>query len=108
MFFGYSLLTPEVHYAVVSPTGTITTRIEGIETRCGKPVSAACACLLGFKIDVIQVMMHDMAITRNYSILLEFPLCFEMSRATAGQMPYKMDYSQPSRFGVQRCCGDSR
>merc|ERR1712166_1553126 len=44
--------------------------------------------------------MHDMAITRNYSILLEFPLCFEMSRATAGQMPYKMDYSQPSRFGV--------
>jgi len=72
----------EVHYAVASPEGELRTQLT-VPTRCGKPV-----------------MMHDIAITEHFSILLEFPLCFEMSRIEAGMMPYEMDLSQPSRFGV--------
>merc|ERR1740121_1412098 len=45
-------------------------------------------------------MMHDMAITARFSILLEFPLYFEMARAVRGEMPYVHDLACPSRFGV--------
>eukprot|EP00929_Paragymnodinium_shiwhaense_P029349 TRINITY_DN16832_c0_g3_i1.p1 TRINITY_DN16832_c0_g3~~TRINITY_DN16832_c0_g3_i1.p1 ORF type:complete len:526 (+),score=71.76 TRINITY_DN16832_c0_g3_i1:148-1578(+) len=82
VFFGYALAQPAVHYAVAGKDGQLLRSFE-VPTKCGKPV-----------------MMHDMAITPNYSILLEFPLCFEMSRVAAGAMPYAMDKTKPSSFGI--------
>jgi len=82
IFFGYELTSPQVHYAVADKEGKLV-RSFSIPTRGGKPV-----------------MMHDMAITARYSLLLEFPLYFEMDRAMKGAMPYVHDATSPSRFGI--------
>lgn len=84
IFFGYELMQPLIHYAVASASGELVRSFD-IPTQCGKPV-----------------MMHDMAITENYSIILEFPLCFDMSLAMSGGQAYAMDIAQPSRFGILR------
>jgi len=83
VFFGYDLQAPVVHYSVADRDGRLLRTLD-FPTRGGKPV-----------------MMHDMAITKNYSILLEFPLYFELKRAMKGdKMPYVHDTSSPSHFAV--------
>jgi len=83
IFFGYDLMAPMVHYSVADREGKLLRTLD-IPTRGGKPV-----------------MMHDMAITQNYSILLEFPLYFELKSAMKGdKMPYVHDTSSPSHFAV--------
>mmetsp|Transcript_5031 Transcript_5031/g.14267 ORF Transcript_5031/g.14267 Transcript_5031/m.14267 type:complete len:501 (-) Transcript_5031:80-1582(-) len=82
VFFSYELLAPKVHYAVADKTGKLLRSFE-VQTKSGKPV-----------------MMHDMAITKNYSLLLEFPLYFEMAAAMQGRMPYVHDINSPSHFAV--------
>jgi len=82
VFFGYELLKPCINYAVADSNSTLVESFE-IPTQNGKPV-----------------MMHDMAITRRYSILPEFPLYFEQDRASKGAMPYVHDTSLPTRFAI--------
>lgn len=82
VFFGYDMMQPLVRYGVADKSGKLLQSFE-FPTRGGKPV-----------------MMHDMAITPNYSLLLEFPLYFEMSAALKGNMPYVHDLSKPSQFGL--------
>eukprot|EP00933_Yihiella_yeosuensis_P059829 TRINITY_DN6153_c3_g1_i1.p1 TRINITY_DN6153_c3_g1~~TRINITY_DN6153_c3_g1_i1.p1 ORF type:complete len:499 (+),score=64.25 TRINITY_DN6153_c3_g1_i1:34-1497(+) len=82
MFFGYSLMEPKVTYGVANPQGERTCTLE-VPTRGGRPV-----------------MMHDMAITKHYSILLEFPLYFDMQLAMKGTMPFIHDGNLPSMFGI--------
>lgn len=82
IFFGYAFLDPIVRYAVADKSGKLLRSFD-IPTRCGKPV-----------------MMHDMAITKNFSILMEFPLYLEMSRVAKGNMPYVHDVNLPSQFGI--------
>merc|ERR1711966_285850 len=80
--FGYDMFQPMVHYGVVSPQGELTTVLD-IPTQSGKPV-----------------MMHDMAITTNYSVIMEFPFCFDPKLAMKGRLPYEQDRSLPSSFGI--------
>jgi len=82
VYFGYEMVAPRVHYGVMDKTGRMVTSFD-LPTQGGKPV-----------------MMHDMAITPRFSLLLEFPLYFDMSRAKKGEMPYVHDTDSPSRFGI--------
>lgn len=84
MFFGYSTMVPFVRYSVADPDGRIV-RTETIRLR--KPV-----------------MMHDFAITENYSIFLDLPASFGVSaagdkRQTSG-LGMHFDRETPARFGL--------
>ncbi len=43
---------------------------------------------------------HDLAITENYSILLDLPLVWHMGRMSAGRRLAYFDANRPARFGV--------
>ncbi len=47
-----------------------------------------------------SVMMHDMAITPNYSILLDFNFQFELPDLFKGKAPWSHLPDEPARFGV--------
>ncbi|KAK9918068.1 hypothetical protein WJX75_000916 [Coccomyxa subellipsoidea] len=53
------------------------------------------------KVDLKEgVMMHDMAITQDYAILLDVPLCFRPEvMVTHNRLPFVYDKSRPARFG---------
>eukprot|EP00931_Biecheleriopsis_adriatica_P054420 TRINITY_DN32016_c0_g1_i1.p1 TRINITY_DN32016_c0_g1~~TRINITY_DN32016_c0_g1_i1.p1 ORF type:complete len:564 (+),score=82.81 TRINITY_DN32016_c0_g1_i1:191-1693(+) len=82
IYFGYAMMEPKVNYGVLDKNGKLLCSFE-LPTQGGKPV-----------------MMHDMAITQKFSVLLEFPLYFDMARAMQGKMPYVHDVASPSRFGI--------
>jgi carotenoid cleavage dioxygenase len=46
------------------------------------------------------VLMHDMAITENHSILFDINYQFHMDRAFTGQLPWVHERNIPARFGV--------
>ena len=88
MFFGYSLVAPPyLHYGVVSPEGELL-RTVPIELPMG-------------------VMMHDFAITENYSIFMDLPLTFSMQRAQRGEPLLMFESNRPSRFGIVPRHGDN-
>lgn len=82
IFFNYSLLEAKVNYGVASSDGKMTHSI-AVPTCGGKPV-----------------MIHDMAITRNYSILTEFPLYLDEKLLAKGAMPFAHDVNAPSMFAI--------
>jgi len=88
MFFGYSLFTPPyVQYSVVSPQGEL------LQTR---------------PIDIpIGVMMHDFAITENYTIFMDLPITFSVERMKTGQPGFMFEKELPSRFGIIPRHGDA-
>ncbi|MBW4605858.1 MAG: carotenoid oxygenase family protein [Hassallia sp. WJT32-NPBG1] len=88
MFFGYSLLQPPyLRYSVVSAQGKI---------------------LRTAPIDLpIGVMMHDFAITENYTIFMDLPLTFRLERLRRGEPAYMFEPNSPSRFGILPRHGDS-
>jgi len=46
------------------------------------------------------VMMHDFAITQNYSIIMDLPLVFRKENLLKGKSVYVFDSSRNSRFGI--------
>jgi carotenoid cleavage dioxygenase-like enzyme len=80
MFFGYSPVPPYLHYGVVSPQGALQ-RTLPIELPIG-------------------VMMHDFAITEHYSLFLDLPLVFDLSRLQHGEPMLSFERERPSRFGI--------
>lgn len=53
-------------------------------------------------------LMHDMAITKNHSLLFDPNYCFVMERAMSGKDPWVNYLDRPARFGVfPRHCSDS-
>ncbi len=85
MFFGYSPLKPPyLQYGVVSPEGELL-QIVPIDLPIG-------------------VMMHDFAITENYTIFMDLPFTFSMERAQRGEpmimferrLPQSVWYHPPS------------
>jgi len=82
VFFGYDMMSPTFHYGVADKEGHLVQSFD-IPTRGKRPC-----------------MMHDMAITSRYSLLLEFPLYFDMRRLQKGLMPYAQDDASPSRFAI--------
>ncbi|GAB1544329.1 carotenoid oxygenase family protein [Scytonema sp. NUACC21] len=88
MFFGYSLLQPPyLRYTVVSAQGKIVRTV---------PIDLP-----------IGVMMHDFAITQNYTIFMDLPLTFRLERLRRREPAYMFEPDSPSRFGILKRYGDS-
>lgn len=81
LFFGYSMAQPPyLQYGIISPQGELVKTVP---------------------IDIpIGVMMHDFAITENYTIFLDLPLTFRPERMQQGQPGLQFEYDTPSRFGI--------
>ncbi|MEO0459073.1 MAG: carotenoid oxygenase family protein [Cyanobacteria bacterium P01_A01_bin.114] len=87
MFFGYSLLQPPyLKYSVVSPQGKIVSTV---------PIHLPAA-----------VMMHDFAITENYTIFMDLPLTFKLERLRRREPAYLFEPEAPARFGILPRHGD--
>ena len=80
MFFGYSFAPPYLQYSVVSAAGEIVQTV---------PIDLP-----------MGVMMHDFAITENYTIFMDLPLTFSPERAERGEPPMMFECDRPSRFGI--------
>jgi carotenoid cleavage dioxygenase-like enzyme len=87
MFFGYRFAPPYLKYSVVSATGEL---------------------LRTVPIDIpMGVMMHDFAITENYTIFMDLPLTFSMQRMQQGLPGLMFERDKPSRFGIVPRHGDN-
>ncbi len=87
MFFGYGFAPPYLKYSVVSATGEL---------------------LRTVPIDIpMGVMMHDFAITENYTIFMDLPLSFSVERMQKGLPPLMFERDKPSRFGIVPRHGDN-
>nr|WP_243147069.1 carotenoid oxygenase family protein [Scytonema sp. UIC 10036] len=81
MFFGYQPLTkPYIQYGIVSAEGKI---VKTIPVDIPSPI-----------------IMHDFAITQNYSIFMDMPLAFKAMRIMVGKVPIVFEGDRPSRFGI--------
>jgi carotenoid cleavage dioxygenase len=80
MFFGYSPLPPYLQYSIVSAEGELvsTTPIE---------------------LDV-PVMMHDFAVTKNYSVFMDLPVTFRFDRIARGEPVVAWEPDNGARFGI--------
>lgn len=86
MLFSYSFMPPYLQYGVVSAAGELL-RMVPIDLEVG-------------------VMMHDCAITEQFTIFLDFPLTFRPERAAQG-IPLAFERDRPSRFGIIPRHGDN-
>jgi carotenoid cleavage dioxygenase-like enzyme len=88
IFFGYSFFAPPyLQYSLVSPQGEL---------------------LWTVPIDLpMGVMMHDFAITENYTIFMDLPLTINPERAQRGEPIMMFERDRPSRFGIVPRHGDN-
>jgi carotenoid cleavage dioxygenase-like enzyme len=86
MFFGYSFAPPYLKYSVVSAQGELL-RTVPIQIPMG-------------------VMMHDFAITENYTIFMDLPLTFSVERMQKGEPMMMFESQKSSRFGIVPRHGD--
>ena len=87
MFFGYDFRPPYLQYGVVSAQGEL---------------------LRTVPIDIpMAVMMHDFAITENYTIFMDLPLTFSVERMQRGEPMMMFESDRPSRFGIIPRHGDN-
>jgi carotenoid cleavage dioxygenase-like enzyme len=87
MFFGYSVTPPYLQYSVVSASGELL-RTVPIDLPMG-------------------VIMHDFAITENYTIFMDLPLTLSPQRAQKGEPIVMFERDRPSRFGIVPRHGDN-
>jgi carotenoid cleavage dioxygenase len=87
MFFGYSFAPPFLSYGVVSAQGELLRTV---------PIDLPMA-----------VMMHDFAITENYTIFMDLPLTFSPERMQRGEPMLMFESDRPSRFGIVPRHGDN-
>ena len=87
MFFGYSVAQPPyLTYGWISPQGKLEKTVD---------------------IDLaVGVMMHDFAITEQYSIFMDLPLTFRSERLQQGESGFKFEHDRASRFGIIPRHGD--
>lgn len=88
LFFGYTPLdAPYLHYSIVSAQGELLRTV---------PIPLP-----------IGVMIHDFAITANYTIFLNLPLTFSLKRLHRTGAAYLFEGDFPSRFGILPRYGDN-
>ncbi|MFM6096560.1 MAG: carotenoid oxygenase family protein [Dolichospermum sp.] len=87
MFFGYGFRPPYLQYGIVSSQGELLSTV---------PIEIPMA-----------VMMHDFAITENYTIFMDLPLTFSMERMQRGEPMLIFEKHRPSRFGIIPRHGDN-
>lgn len=88
LFFGYSLFRPPyLQYSIVSAQGELLRTV---------PIDLP-----------IGVMMHDFAISENYTIFMDLPLTFSLERVQRGEPMLMFEKNRPSRFGILPRHGDN-
>jgi carotenoid cleavage dioxygenase len=87
MFFGYGFRPPYVQYGIVSDQGELLRTV---------PIEIP-----------VAVMMHDFAITENYTIFMDLPLTFSPERMMRGEPMLMFESYRPSRFGIMPRHGDN-
>ncbi|WP_341524524.1 carotenoid oxygenase family protein [Nostoc sp. UHCC 0302] len=87
MFFGYSFMPPYLQYSIVSAAGELLRTV---------PIELPTA-----------VMMHDFAITENYTIFMDLPLSFRPERIQRGEPMLMFESDRSSRFGIIPRYGDN-
>jgi carotenoid cleavage dioxygenase len=87
MFFGYSFMRPYLQYSIVSAAGELLRTV---------PIELPTA-----------VMMHDFAITENYTIFMDLPLSFRPERIQRGEPMLMFESDRSSRFGIIPRYGDN-
>jgi len=81
IFFGYSTFEPPyLHYGIVSPAGELLWTV---------PIEIP-----------TPVMMHDFAISENYTIFMDLPMTFSAERMKRGEPMMMFESDRPSRFGI--------
>lgn len=80
IFFGYQVMSPYLQHSVVAANGTLT-HTTGIALP--RPV-----------------MMHDFAITKNYSLFLDLPVTLSITRSMRGEPALKYEPDLNARVGV--------
>jgi carotenoid cleavage dioxygenase-like enzyme len=88
MFFGYGFTPPYLQYSVVSPQGELLQTV---------PIDLP-----------MGVMMHDFAITQDYTIFMDLPFTFSPQRMERGEPSMMFERDKPSRFGIVPRYGDNR
>jgi carotenoid cleavage dioxygenase len=89
MFYGFAPIAPPyLEYSVVSAAGELLRTV---------PIDLP-----------VPVMMHDFAITENYTIFLDMPMLFKPMQSLTGQLPIKFDPGRKSRIGILPRHGDNR
>ena len=88
MTFGYSLTPPFLTYSVVNPDGRASHQAE---ITIPKPI-----------------MMHDCAITENYTIFPDLPLIFDFEKMLAGGSMVNWDPENGCRIGIVPRSGDDK
>ncbi|MFT7219034.1 MAG: carotenoid cleavage dioxygenase-like enzyme [Candidatus Azotimanducaceae bacterium] len=88
MTFGYSLTPPFLTYSVVNPDGRASHQTE---ISLPKPI-----------------MMHDCAITGNYTIFPDLPLIFDFEKMLAGRSMVNWDPENGCRIGIVPRSGDDK
>ncbi|MGK0223503.1 MAG: carotenoid cleavage dioxygenase-like enzyme [Limisphaerales bacterium] len=84
--FGYGVMPPFLSYSVISPQGTAS---HHTELTIPKPI-----------------MMHDCAITENYTIFPDLPLVFDLEKMISGGGFVNWDPENGSRIGIVPRQGD--
>jgi len=87
MFIGYSFQPPYLNYGIISPTGELLWTV---------PIELPKA-----------VMMHDFAISENYTIFMDLPLTLDTERMKRGEPMIAFESDRPSRFGILPRHGDN-
>ncbi|MBD2438356.1 carotenoid oxygenase family protein [Nostoc sp. FACHB-110] len=87
IFFGYSFAPPYLQYGIVSAAGELLWTV---------PIEIPTA-----------VMMHDFAITENYTIFMDLPLTCRPERMQQGLPILMFERDHPSRFGILPRHGDN-
>ncbi|WP_341530518.1 carotenoid oxygenase family protein [Nostoc sp. UHCC 0302] len=89
MFYGFAPIAPPyLEYSIVSKEGELKRTV---------PIDLP-----------VPVMMHDFAITENYTIFLDMPMLFKPMQSITGQLPIKFEPERKSHIGVLPRHGDNR
>jgi carotenoid cleavage dioxygenase-like enzyme len=79
-FFGYGPMEPYLVYHVLDAKGDLA---HSAEIKVPGPT-----------------MMHDFMITRDHAIFMDLPVCFDLQKAIAGEVPIGWDESYGARIGI--------
>ncbi|MBE9205331.1 carotenoid oxygenase family protein [Nostoc sp. LEGE 06077] len=87
VFFGYSFMPPYLQYGIVSAAGELLSTV---------PIEIPA-----------PVMMHDFAITENYTIFMDLPVTIRPERMQQGKPMIMFESDRPSLFGILPRHGDN-
>ncbi len=89
IFFGYNMMGLDMAKGTKVPFLTYSVASKAGELVHTTPVELP-----------VGVMMHDFAVTANYSIFLNLPYTFSLERAMKGEQPFAWEPDRGAQFGI--------